>query len=138
MKKIVSKSVCEYQCSGCIKGPSLTCYEESSIGGVGCESHVPGTRIPSIGLIFLGMPKGFNRLGPATGTKIRIFEKFSDEREYDIWNVPVWKYRNEEGHVLVRGLRPRLNEPFIDIYLEDCLDKIKCVEITEKEINFMD
>jgi hypothetical protein len=33
---------------------------------------------------------------------------------------------------------PRKNEPFLHIYLENCLDKIDCLEITEEDINQMD
>jgi hypothetical protein len=94
------------------------------------------------------MPKGFNRLGCSFGDeqqlKIEIYEKFDEE---EVWmgnhpmgkfNVPCWKYLNEFGHTLVRGLRPRKNEPFLHIFLEDCRDKIGGIEITKEELEEMD
>jgi hypothetical protein len=101
--------------------------------------------MPFPGLIFLGMPKGFNRLGSMQGQKeylkISIFENWEHckkEFEYDKFNIPCWKYRNSKGYIFVRGLSPRINLPFLHIILEDCLDKIDCLEITEKDLADMD
>lgn len=87
------------------------------------------------------MPVGFNRLGQHPEMSLIIEKTFV--KEYDMWNIPVWKHLNENGHTLVRGLRPRKNEPFLHIYLEDCMNKIKCPEIdihevTQEEIDYMD
>lgn len=137
MNKNIEKAVRNYQCPGCVVGHDTSCFREGN--GAGCSRHKAGTIILGIGYIFLGMGKGFNRLGPYENMKPEIYEKFTSAgAEYNKWNIPVWKYLNPEGHTFVRGLRPRLNEPFLHIYLEDCRDKIDCLEITQSDINFMD
>lgn len=134
------KSVIEdLQCSGCINGGDTTCFVENLGGGVGCGKHFAGTIISGVGKIFLGMPKGFCRLGPEANLKPNIYEKWSDSScEYDTWNVPAWKYLSPDGYTFVRGLMPRTNKTFIHVFLEDCLDKINCLEISENDIKFMD
>jgi len=136
MENNVKNAVKEYQCSGCSNGSYETCFKKNEIQGVGCGSQFSGTMISGIGKIFLGMPKGFNRLGVSESMIPVIFDKFNDK--YNKWNIPVWKHLNEEGHVLVRGIMPRKNEPFIHIFLENCLDKINCLEITQDDIDRMD
>jgi hypothetical protein len=85
------------------------------------------------------MPTGFNRLGKIDKQTIQIYETYeSSDWQYDKFNVAVWKYKNAAGHTFVRGLMPRRNEPFIHIFLEDCLDKIDCLELTDKDISEMD
>lgn len=138
MKNEIKKAIEEYQCSGCMSGHNMLCFKGNQ-NGVGCGNHSAGTMISGIGKIFLGMPKGFNRLGECENLKPIIFETFKDSNwEYDMWNIPVWKHLNKDGHTLVRGLMPRRNEPFIHIYLENCMDKINCLEITQDNVNEMD
>lgn len=140
MEKKVKRAICEYQCSGCSKGHNLECFEENPVGGVGCGGQSAGTYVAQIGNIFLGLPKGFNRLGHHERMVPTIFESF-DKFEwgpYDKFNVAVWKHLTKEGHTLVRGLMPRRNEPFLHIFLENCINKIDCAEITEEEIVEMD
>ena len=138
MEDLIKNAIEEYQCSGCVCGCDIECFELDETG-VGCGKHISGTIIaPGIGNIFLGMPKGFNRLGYDTKLIPHIFEKLQDCFEYDMYNVPTWKHLNSNGHTLVRGMHPRLNMTFIHIFLEDCIDKIDCHEVTEKEIEYMD
>lgn len=140
LKSTVKKAIENYQCPGCMTGHDTSCFE-SNRSGVGCGKHCAGTfMMPHIGKIFLGLPKGFNRLGEYGTMKPIIFESF-DQKEgwnYETFNIPVWKYLNKDGHTLVRGIMPRKNEPFLHIFLEDCIDKINCMEITEKQISEMD
>lgn len=141
MEKKLKNAIEEYQCSGCIVGGDISCFKKNTIvpESVGCGNHSPGTMISGIGTIFLGMPKGFNRLGQQENMKIFMFDDFdSSEVGYNMWNVPTWKHLNELGHTLVRGLRPRKNEAFLHIFLENCMDKINCLEITEEQISKMD
>jgi len=91
-----------------------------------------------MGLFFLGLPAGFNRLGIAEDTRIHIYEKFEDGWGYDKYNVPVWKYLDENNNTIVRGICPRNNYPWIHIFLENCVEKIECIEITNDEMNEMD
>lgn len=132
MEKSIQKAIENYQCCGCVNS-GFTCFEENKNGGIGCGKHRSGTHT-NYGKIFLGLPKGFNRLGPYADLVPTIFQTYED---YDKWNIPVWKHLNEEGHTIVRGIRPRLNMPFIDIFLEDCVSKIDCLEIKEEDIENM-
>ena len=50
----------EYQCSGCVAGSDVSCFEINSNGGVGCGKHHAGTMATGVGNFFLGMPRGFN------------------------------------------------------------------------------
>lgn len=130
----MNKAVKEYQCVGCFKVSSPECFSEDRNGGIGCGNHSAGTSGIGIGKIFLGMPKGFDLLNECTRMKPLIFESFEKaQTPYDMYNIPVWKYL-KNGHTFVRGLSPRINTPFIDIYLENCIDKINCLEITEQHI----
>jgi hypothetical protein len=131
------QAVKEYQCAGCTNGSYEDCYKKGEYG-VECCSHEPGTFMAIVGTLFLGMPKGFNRLGQCKNTYINIFEKFDDGWGYDKFNVPVWKHKDTHGNILVRGISPRTNTPFIHVFLEDCLDKIDCLEITSEDIDKMD
>lgn len=132
----VAKAIEEYQCSGCSVGSALSCFKSHG-GGVGCGNHKAGCGIIGIGRIFFGLPKGFNRLGVFDNMVPRIFEKIDVER-YNIYNVVVWKYLTKDGHTIIRGLAPRVNIPFIDIILEDCVDKISGIRITDTMLEEMD
>ncbi len=140
MNKEHKKTIKNYQCQGCMIGYDTSCFEENLTGGIGCGKHTAGTYIGGIGKVILGLPKGFCRVGKFDGDLIpSIFEKFEDSGwDYSKWNIPVWKHLNKEGHTLIRGISPRVNSPFIHIFLENCLDKINCLEITEEDINGMD
>ena len=130
----------QYQCSGCVSGSFPHCYKKS-INGISCDDHVPGTFSPEIGTIFLGMPIGFNRIGPQKEIKINIYKTFKDleqDWDYSKFNVPVWKYLNEAGHTIIRGISPRINAAFLHVVLENCIKAINCQEITGKDIAEMD
>jgi len=136
MKKNIKNAIEEYQCSGCMNGSDISCFKPYTVG-VGCGAHYAGTIVSGIGKIFLGLPKGFNRLGNFADMKPRMFETYSDNG-YDQFNIPVWKYLTKDGHTLVRAVSPRINVPWIDIYLENCIDKVQCIEITDADIEAMD
>ena len=143
MDKKVSVAIERYQCSGCISGSDTSCFKENEAGGVGCGKHFSGTIISGVGKIFLGLPKGFNRLGHYDNMKPTIFKSFkyfieSDWGEYDNFNRPVWKHLDKHGNTLVRGLMPRRNEPFLHIFLENCISQIHCLEISKEDIENMD
>lgn len=139
MKEEIKKAVEEYQCPGCVCGSDTSCYEKGE--GVECGRHVAGTTImPQIGRIFLGMPQGFSRLGPCEKTKITIFEKIGEAsyKKYDLFNVPVWKFLDKNGNTLVRGLCPRINWPFLHVFLGNVLSEIDCLEVTQRNVEEMD
>ena len=140
MEQKIKEAIEEYQCSGCVAGSDITCYNKGHWGS-GCSSHVAGTSVSNIGKIFLGMPIGFNRLGPDNDLTIQIYNDFEEQDEnwgYDKFNVPVWKFKDDLGNTLIRGLSPRRNQAFIHIILEDCIDNIRCVEITKEDVKEMD
>ena len=139
MDKKIKKAIEEYQCSGCISGHNTDCFEKCDTG-IGCGKHYAGTHVmPIVGKIFLGLPKGFNRLGHNNDDmKPYIFEDLKDWGEYNKFNVPVWKHLDKNGNTLVRGLKPRLNTPFIHIILKDALSEINCELITDKDLEEMD
>lgn len=138
MKNKIKKAIQEYQCSGCMDGGDMECFKINTNSGVGCDAHYSGTTLIPMGKIFLGLPKGFCRLGHQKDFSLNIFEKFEDGWGYDMWNVPVWKYKNGSGHTLVRGISPRVNLPFLHIFLEDCRYKIDCLEISQSDVDGMD
>jgi hypothetical protein len=145
-----NEAILEYQCPGCTNGPSLSCVTECD-KGIGCGSHCSGTTIIPLGSVFLGMPKGFNRVGSAEKMPLHIFASYDDfckdwgrntvngyAEGYDMWNVPVWKFLDQHGNTLVRGLSPRTNGTFLHVILGDCRDKINCLEITKELQEKMD
>lgn len=141
LKKVIE----EYQCSGCVCGssPNDGCFEKSRLSGIGCGKHVPGTMISNIGTIFLGLPKGFNRLGPDKTLRPLIYDNIKQKNEsfgcYDNFNVPVWKHINESGHLLLKGMSPRINFNFLHIILDSKgHEEIKCLELTSEEIEKID
>jgi hypothetical protein len=140
MDKQHAKAIQEYQCTGCFTGPFPHCYKKSEKGeGIGCADHQPATIMGPAGLIFLGMPRGFCRLGGINAKlRLHIFPTFKEGWGYGIWNVPVWKYLSPAGHTMVRGLSPRNNFPFLHVYLEDCRDQINCLEVTQADVDYMD
>ena len=123
----INEIIEEYQCSGCIYDckPNITSIER-------CEKHHVGTMIYGIGTIFLGLHKGFNRIGNHN-IKLEIYESYN----YNFLNVPVWKYFDGKN-TLVRGLRPRINEPFIHILIGNQLNNINCFEITDEILKTID
>ena len=139
MERKVKEAIERYQCSGCTVGGDTSCFEEQN-SGVGCARHLAGTFIyPIIGGIFLGMPKGFNRIGNDSSLKPHIYASYeSSDWSYDKWNIPVWKYLSPDGHTFVRGMIPRINATFIHVFLENCIDRIDCLEVTNEDIDYMD
>ena len=133
----LKKAIETYQCIGCVSGSNTKCYVKGE--SLACGNHIIGTTAIPIGKIFLGLPTGFNRCGPiGEDMQIHIYEKFADVGGYDKFNIPVWKYKDKLGNVIVRGLSPRVNFPFLNIFLEDCLSDIECLEITDKDLEEMD
>ena len=139
MNNKIKNAVEEYQCPGCVCGSDISCFEKNLNSGEGCGKHVIGTMATRIGHFMPGMPVGFTRIGHEQQFKPNIYETFNSSKwTYNKFNIPVWKYLNESGHTLVRGMMPRLNLTFIHIFLEDCRDKIDCLEITHQDIFDMD
>ncbi len=59
------KSMVEkFQCPGCVSGSNTKCgsFKLEEPYGFHCSGHVPGTTFMPGGRIFLGLPKGFDKL----------------------------------------------------------------------------
>jgi hypothetical protein len=134
-----TKAIETYQCPGCVCGGNVNCGKFSDNNG--CEEHVPGTAILGLGHILLGMPTGFNKIRE-NKVRIYIFKSFADAAEafnkFNFLNMPIWKYKDEHCNTLLRIFMPRISTSCIAVILEDCMDKIKCLEITEKELEHID
>lgn len=93
------------------------------------------------GSIFLGLPNGFNRLGVYPQMKLHIYESWdhlSKACEDPKFNVIIWKHLDQRGNTVLRGLRPRLNEPYLYLVLGDCRDKLPGIEISLTDAAQMD
>ena len=133
----LQEAVQEYQCPGCVSGPYPDCYKPS---GTGCSVHCAGTMGSGIGSFFLGMPKGFCRIGPIDKKyfEIVIMGSPSEYSGYDKFNVPVWKYLDNNGNTIVKGLSPRINQIFLHVFLGDFRTEINSLEITQQDVDDMD
>lgn len=146
MDKKIEFAVRNYQCCGCVSGPSLKCFQKNDIGE-GCGKHCPGTNITTPqGLIsiILGLPNGFCRLGNAQNkvkTKLIIFKDIEQQQKqwgYNKFNVPVWRHELDNGIVVIRGFIPRTNEGFLHLILDADINCFDGVEITQNDIDNMD
>jgi hypothetical protein len=143
-KNNINNYVKEYQCPGCCVLGDPGCFSKSE-ADLSCKKHCPGTVMIGVGTIMLGMPKGFNRLGPQKEANLSIFETYNDfMKEYanikTKYCVPVWRYVNEKKHTFLRLFNPRTNITEVIIILEDCLKEFtcsSCIEITQEDINSM-
>ena len=137
------------QCNFCVcqskeNKNDYTCWEEAKMG-IQCKGFLADERFGLTGAL-VGLPRGFSRMGPMTEDGIIIFQDFTAFTKvfpggnYTRGNVAVWKYFYEkEGWTLVRGLSPRLNKPFLHIFLENCMDKIPgALTIAQTEVDAKD
>lgn len=141
MEDNIKNAVEEYQCPGCTRGHNIECFQKNQYGS-GCGAHSAGTFITEIGRIYLGMPTGFNRTGDIV-CPVEIFPTLQAAKDessnvFGKFTVSVWKYLNKAGHTLVRVYCPRINTTLIMILLENCMDQIDAIEITEDDIENMD
>ena len=136
----ILEAIKTYQVPGSI-GFDENNFEQSGVG-LEWSGHVAAIWQTNVGLLFLGMPKGFNRAGfLENNMKICIFYNMQHHDSvwpYDKYNIPCWKYLDEHGNTIVRGLQPRLNNPFLHVILGDVRDKINCLEITNTDLDSMD
>ena len=141
----VISAIREYQEPGAVSDFDETDFKQNGTG-VEWSDHCPGTMFFPGGIVFLGMPKGFNKAqiaGTFETIKITMFASWENFLEafrygYNFLNIPVWKYKNENGHTFIRGLSPRTNYIFLHIILEDVMDKVDCLEITEEHLDQID
>lgn len=114
LKNIIEK----IQCPGCVSGSDTTCgaYKKKDYSSA-CESHRAGTLILGSGSIYLGMPKGFNKVGSLPShisNNIDIFEKINKDT-FDIFNLPIWALE-DDGLLFVRVFSPRVADNRIYVF----------------------
>jgi len=138
MNEKIKKIIETYQCPGCVTGGDTSCYEKGD--NLECSKHGSGTLGSGIGMFYLGLPKAFCRIGfiKQESFCLYIFENIEKGWGYDKFNIPVWKHLDKHGNTLVRGLSPRINHPFLHIFIGDYLKEIDCLEITQEDIDEMD
>lgn len=118
MEIIQKTMVEEFQCPGCATGVNTEggCYNYEDDSDFACKQHAAGTMMPGIGLVNLGLPKGFNYLGPIDTSKqsnnIRLFD--GTLPRYNECNVPVWAME-KDGYLIVRCYMPRINYTCVDV-----------------------
>ena len=99
---------------------------EYNIEGCGaCATHYPGTAIMGAGKIYLGLPRGMNKVGdcPPGEQRIRLWEK-GFAPKWDVFNIPVW-YKQEGEDLIVKTVQPRRMRIWIDIIEGATKDIIK-------------
>lgn len=142
LSQAVKDALESYQCAGCTCGSNISCYEKSGGSDISCGKHSAGTMVLGIGWLQIGLPNGFNRVSKGQNKIVDfyMFETYDDKEKhfsFDVFNIPVWKYLHN-GHTLIRGISPRTNTLFIQCILEDCMDKIDCLELTTEQVKAMD
>lgn len=128
IKNMISK----FQCPGCTCGcaPCETCesFKPSHEFGWSCDNHSAGTMISGIGKIFLGMPKGFNRVGAneQLGYIFQMIQLWDQGEKLPIWdylNIPVWAME-DDGFLFVRHYCPRINQSYIHVIAGGKIDSL--------------
>jgi hypothetical protein len=132
----------QFQCSGCVCGSNVSCgkfqFKTHSAGDFYCSNQVAGTTLMPGGKIYLGMPKGFNKVGDISNdynnkrtTNIRLYEEF--KQPYDFLNVPVWALE-QDGYLFIRVFSPRVNISNIDVIKNGILWDIcpKAIDMSDK------
>jgi len=110
----------KFQCPGCSLDCSNIEIKESGKEMFRCESHSAGTILGGVGKIYLGMPKGFDKVGAIknnldeeTTTNIR-FHSEKDYSFFDKFNLPICA-REVDGYLFIRTFCWRINRSYIDV-----------------------
>ena len=124
---IHARAVSQVLCPGCMHGPDTSTCPRVNLDERGCKGHHPGTRVLRGGLLALGFPKGFSRVGPigemsdwlVNGwSRFDVLVSTSDlpENCQTIFSVPVWAYyqapevgTDDLGITFTRWYSPRTN-----------------------------
>jgi hypothetical protein len=146
---LMKDAIQQYQCPGCINGCGVSDCEKSPLkteGPIekGCPNHSPGTILGGLGVIALGLPKGFNRYGTSKAEPIEVWESFDQMIEKNpnlgtIFSIPVWKHLDEHGNTITRWYSPRTNAGWSMVILKDCRHRMpNTMEVSKEEIDNMD
>ena len=126
------KMIEDFQCPGCVHGCDITCERfkfDKGEWGFHCCNHTPGTVIiPVVGTVYLGLPKGFNRVNPIDrqSTKIRLHTNAKGFKP-DKFNIAVWAIE-KDGYSFVRIYCPRIDMSWINIH-KATLKQLNCEQL---------
>jgi hypothetical protein len=137
----------EFQCAGCVAGSNTECgsFKEhvGSSSGFRCVNHCAGTMIGMVGLIYLGLPKGFCRVGKDQKCcEVWLYEK----NNFDFFNfctLPIWAME-EDGYLFIRCYMPRVNMATVQVIKDGKFDELEkyCQEhnlpVPQNVANFID
>lgn len=137
----------EMQCPGCTCGcaPANECesFKPDREFGFRCDAHSGGTPITGMGWIYLGLPKGFNRVGAfrAKGdndrsNNIRLWIH-PNAPFFDNLSVPVWAME-KDGYLYVRTYLPRINLTFVDVIKGGTMELVPGAENVAEFIDEID
>jgi hypothetical protein len=118
---IFKQAVENFQCKGCVNGEDTGCgFFGKAASSHACTNHTAGTISSLQGILYLGMPTGFNQVGFSTeyglNNNIRIFDKADVAKSYNVFNLPVW-YQEIDDNLFVRTFLPRRGTSHIDIFI---------------------
>jgi hypothetical protein len=144
------EAIAEYQCTGCVSGPDAPACPQFKNHGLGCVNHVPGTSGLAEGTFYLGLPKGFNRLGPNKfvpnyRNNLEVYPSMDALLETkslnSIFSLPVWLHIDRYGNTIIRWFSPRVNWGWSTVTLGDHSEHplfAKAIRITQVELDQMD
>ena len=115
------KMVEEFQCPGCVCGHEVSSCYKGKQGSFSCESHVAGTIMFPHGALYLGLPKGFNKVGQRgkdENNSVWLYESMEEHNRAfgtgDNCNVAVWAME-KDGYLFVRFYSPRINRARVHV-----------------------
>jgi hypothetical protein len=128
MNDIQKYMITEFQCAGCVNGssPDDGCFIKEEVS-LSCDNHIARNNVlPIIGTINLGLPIGFNRLGPIDTSKqknnIRLYDSMPKDH-WDKFNIPVWAME-KDGYLFVRTYLPRTNVTWVDVIKDGKINEV--------------
>lgn len=134
----------KFQCPGCTCGRNTSsgCFKASEEEGLSCDNHSAGTFRGGVGNINLGLPAGFNRIGPINKHTQQSNILLSLELpQYNMYNIPVWA-AEVEGYLIVRRYCPRINQTWVDVIKDKKISSLPeqfhntVIDITNVEVEW--
>ncbi|MFA5071130.1 MAG: hypothetical protein WC511_02055 [Candidatus Pacearchaeota archaeon] len=126
----VLKAVEKYFCPGCMQACNRgercqNVSKSSNWGGFTCSKHHPGTFIGGLTKIYLGFPRGFNKVPAESPYNIKPeMVEICGPTDFNHLNIPVWALE-DNGNLFVKYVSPRTNVVNVLIYLNLTLEKFR-------------
>ena len=108
------KSIEKFQCPGCTLGHNTRCgsyfglqlMNKGPNASFRCEAHRPGTFAMPGGRVYLGLPRGFSKVGPSPDSTELWLLPEGTRPKFDDLNIPVWAMERDD-HLFVKVAMPR-------------------------------